>query len=235
MSSPHWRPLNAGTKALVLAVHFDPGAGGPGFADLAGDLAGARLYETLPPRSAGAFDEESEPVAYIRPWLAEIPALGAPVRAVLGYCAGSSLAGILAAQIARAGLGDPPLLVFAPQRVDAATLATEFCAAIDRLAAQLSPDELAAARHSAAAVQGEADLPAAAGALERAYRTAVEAATARLGVAPAMRRQLGDRFATYLAYLVACARAASVQLPAQAVLPHPPGGAAERVLALLAH
>jgi len=237
MSRTHWRPLNSGAGALVLAVHFDPGTGEPGFADLAANLGGVRLFETVPPRLAGDILDRSEPVSYVGPWLAELDELRPPVRAVLGYCAGASLAGVLAAEVARAGLGEPPLLVFAPQRVNAATLATEFVSATDRLSAQLTAEELAAARRAAAEVRG-ADrsteyLAAMASALEGAYRTAVRAATHRLGVAPAAQRQLGDRFATYLAYLVACARADTADAPCPEVLNHPPGGVTERVAALL--
>ena len=255
----HWRAIAGDGAALILAVHFDAGTGGPGFADLAAHLDGCRpgpvgfrLFETLPPRSGGAFQRESEPVAYVGRWLAEIGSLGPPpVRAVLGYCAGSSLAGVLAARIAQAGLGEPALVLLAPERVDAAVLAAEFISATDSLAARLTPGELAEvrratdeARDQAVKAGGRTDeahgprdqadearggaetsLAPVAAALDGAYRAAVRAACGRLSVAPAVERQLCDRFARYLGYLVACSRAqADAQGPSPVILDRLPDG-----------
>jgi hypothetical protein len=77
------------TVGLWLAANLD---------GLRPDQPGVRLFENLPPRSRGAFLTESAPAAYVTRWLAEIGSLEPPVRAVLGYCAGSSLAAVLAAE-----------------------------------------------------------------------------------------------------------------------------------------
>ncbi|GAA1024932.1 MULTISPECIES: hypothetical protein [Amycolatopsis] len=215
-----WRQLSGSSGHLVPSVNFEAVRGTAGFADLAaaaGGLEQFELIETIPRKFARGCDylRVSEPDRYLGPWLAELTEMAAPerpVRAVLGYCAGAALARALADAATKYGLGEPILLLFDPLRVNGTTLSREFAEALDTVRPQLTPGEIEGARNSAArweercADAGGRALAPMAEALDEVYQGLVTAACGRLRVAPALERQLCDRFASYFAYLVASSR-----------------------------
>lgn len=208
-----WRELRSGRSEseLVLGVDFDAGRGDASLRDLAQGLGDRRVWESIPPSAAGNLLQETEPDSYLRSWLEQIPAHPTEVKAVLGCCAGASPAVRLAAWIRQAGLGEPALIVFDPIPVDAGVIAHEFSLALDSLAPQLDAGQLQRQREIAASLaeqtnpNGSALVPAVT-MIEASYRSAVHLACERLKVPPAFEAQLGDRFATYLTYLLACSR-----------------------------
>ncbi|MFI6151637.1 hypothetical protein ACIBCA_02960 [Kitasatospora sp. NPDC051170] len=214
MELTNWRCPGGGGGTLVLAVNFDAGRGDAGFSDLAACLAGHTVWETAPLPATGDLLPESEPGAYVRPWLDEVQRHGRPVGAVLGMCAAAPLAQLLARGVREAGLGSPPVLLYDPLPVDRDTLVTEFELALTPLRGRMTPAELAEFGPPAAspAAPPGADLAAAdlvpdATELLRTYTRAVHTVCGRLGVAENLRTQLADRFTRYLTYLAAASRA----------------------------
>jgi hypothetical protein len=200
-----WRTLNGAgaVDRLVLAVNFDAGRGVSGFGDLAANLADHRVLECLP---AYAHD--------VTALSAEVqPAGRTGVCGVLGYCAGAPVALALAERF-----GDPPVVVFDPIAVDAATLVAEYTAAIGPLSDRLGDDERSAATDVTAGAGGTGDLAALANLLDAAYRRALRAACGRLRVAAAVEEQLAERFSRYLRYLVNAAGCRSAAAPAAVAL-----------------
>ncbi|MGV9980036.1 hypothetical protein ACWDUH_20395 [Micromonospora wenchangensis] len=204
MTSSPWRVLADGSAGVVLTVAFEARRGDPGFADLASYLTGYRVLEAVPPATTVA--EVTEYDSYIEPWLTGALADGSSVVGVLGHCAGAPLAARLATAIRRCRAAEPALVTVDPVLVDSRIAAQEYRRAVDSLAAQLTPEELAGALAVGAGTgpttTGRALLPVLV-ALEDAYRTALAAACRTVRVPAAMRQQLADRFSAYLAYLAA--------------------------------
>jgi thioesterase domain-containing protein len=220
---PAWRPLRDKGAGLVVGVNFDAGHGDASLSDLAEGLGDRRVWESVPPPAAGDFLRDSEPEHYLRPWFEEIAAQPDEVEAVLGCCAGASLAVALATRIRRAGLGDPLLIVFDPIPVRAEVIAREFSLAVDSLAAHLDAEQLRQVRAAASAAENTdatgLALVSTVAALETSFRSAVHAACLRLRVLDTLEQQLGDRFAAYLGYLLACSRAQAA--PSASAAPGP--------------
>ncbi|MFD3573978.1 hypothetical protein [Streptomyces sp. NPDC058644] len=210
MTSSRWHVLRQGDAGLVLTVAFDAGRGDARFADLASFLDGRHVLEGVPNHCTVEALLRQGPGEYVTPWLEAVKERGQPVLAVLGHCAGSGLARVLAYRLRMLGLGEPSLITFDPVLVDGHTLGEDYRTAVRTLAAQLSPQDLETALAAALPCDGEpaatgADVLPLAAALETAYQEAVAAACRRLDVAPAVRQQLADRFSHYLAYLAAAA------------------------------
>ncbi|MGC5365546.1 hypothetical protein ACPXCE_28390 [Streptomyces sp. DT24] len=221
MNSSQWRVLRDGDAGLILAVAFDAGRGDARFSDLAHFLGGRRVLEAVPQRSTVAALRDQGADDYMTPWLEAVKERGQPVHAVLGHCGGAVLAREMVGRLRALGLGEPSLVTFDPIVVDGHILGEEYRMAIRTLAAQLSPEDLestlAAAEPcgAASAASGQDVLPLAE-TLEHAYRTAVTAACRHVPVAPAVQKQLCDRFSAYLAYLAAVAWAHHADPPMDA-------------------
>lgn len=211
----HWRPLTASGSELVLGIDFEAGHGEASLSDLAAALDGGRVWESILPPATGDFLKDSDPEVYTRPWLEDLAENTDRVAAVLGVCAGAPLATTLAAGIRRAGLGEPPVIVFDPAPVDGKVLAHEFNKALASFAGQITTEELRQQREVGTpaaedvAATGD-DLVPLAARLELAFREITHGACSRLRVSDVLEKQLTDRFAAYLAYLVACSRSSEV-------------------------
>jgi hypothetical protein len=170
-----------------------------------------------------------DPATRLAGWLAASAAL--PARAVLGYCAGASLACALARH-----LGAPELVLFDPSVVGPLTLYHQFDAALGSLAAVLAEAEVTAAREAARRAADHADdLDALAAALAGRYAALARPACASQGVPESIADQMCARLATHLGYFALCA-AAELAYPPQTLVvlsadhePPPQGGGVVRL------
>ncbi|MCX2969312.1 MULTISPECIES: hypothetical protein [Streptomyces] len=187
---------------VVLAVDF-PASGRreATFRDLARLLPeGYDVWHTAPLPGAERPDTPAD--AYLTWWTGDLLERRPPVRAVLGYCAGSMFAAALA-ELLDDRLGRrPPLVAFNPGPPTTETLHRDFRAMIEAMT------DLEAAERSALHRQA-ADGRAAAGgdfgqlgaAYARAYAATYAEVFARLGVGASAADQLTGVFRAYLAYL----------------------------------
>ncbi|MFI6209899.1 hypothetical protein ACIBAI_26555 [Streptomyces sp. NPDC051041] len=154
--------LDAASDAdVVLATDFPVvGCSGGGFVDLMPGLGlDCALWQTVAPAripgpGPGPGIDQDE---YLAPWLAEVAASGRMVRAVLGYCAGSVFAGVLAERIAARQPVAPRAVVFDPELVDVPTVHLQFGRVVGNMTAVLTPaevEELAGAAQRLAARPG---------------------------------------------------------------------------------
>jgi hypothetical protein len=216
-----WRLVRDAPGApAVLCVDFTQARARAqaGFTDLAALLpAGAAVWGTDEP-TWRADPAAPGPLAdALARWLAGAPAPAAGVRAVLGFCAGASLACALARHLAHGGTA-PAVVLFDPTVATARTLHEQFDAALGGLAAGVAAAEVAAARAGGAADRaGEPDPARLAPRLAARYGELATAACAAQGVPAAIAAQLAERFATHLRYL-----ALTATVPLQA----PPGALA---------
>jgi hypothetical protein len=192
-----WRQLSDGGSDLVLCLDFPGGRAVAGFPELA---AGVPIDASfLHNQRAGA-----DPLAVcVDRWVAEHTATGRPVRAVLGFCAGTALATRVADAIA--ANGPPPLVVlFDAVPTTADSLAGQLPLALESSARHLTADELADARdlseQLAATYAG--DLPRIAGTLADRYDRLMRAVADRLSLHEFTFKELTDGFTAYLDYLV---------------------------------
>lgn len=199
----NWRQVSAAGDRLLLAVHFESGRDEAGFADLSAGLPGFRMLESQPAHHPAGLPGQVEPARYLDAWIDELASRVDRVDGVLGYCAGSGLAGKLVARLADAGLGRARLIAFDPLEVNAALLREEYRVAVDALAGQADPAMVAEARSVADERVGT--LAELAASMYRTHGTLCVAACRRLGVSDAFQNQLRQRFGTYLGYLVAAA------------------------------
>src|ERR1700730_8566049 len=136
MELTNWLQLSDRGPDLVPCLDFPGARRAAGFADLAAGVPVDACF--LHFRQAGA-----GPLAVCADrWADELLATGRPVRAVLGYCAGTALATRLADAIATTG--PPPMVVLldaVPTTGD--SLASQFTSALESSARHLTADELA--------------------------------------------------------------------------------------------
>ncbi|RKN47499.1 hypothetical protein [Micromonospora endolithica] len=142
-----WKALANGDRAtpVVLAVDFDTtGRPEATFAALAGTMNRPEpIWHTLPP--APGSPEASTGAGYVEHWIRDLAAERAPVKAVLGFCAGSVYAAALADRIA--AWQDPPLVViFDPELLNSQILMWQFQKVSGFMAGTLSAAEIAEAR-----------------------------------------------------------------------------------------
>jgi hypothetical protein len=136
-------------------------------------------------------------------WADELLATGRPVRAVLGYCAGTALATRLADAIA--ATGPPPMVVlFDAVSTTGGTLASQFTSVLESSARHLTADELADARGLSEQLVAAYpdDLPRIAAALTNRYDRLMRAVADRLSVHEFLRQELTEAFTAYLDYLL---------------------------------
>lgn len=206
MELTNWRKLSDQGSDLVPCLDFPGWRAAAGFSDLADGVAADACFLHFRP-SAG-------PLAVcVDRWVAEFTATGRPVRAVLGYCAGASLATRLADAIAEAaGPGQsstaaapPPMVVlFDAVPTNGESLASQFTLALESNARHLTADELADARELSEKLVATHpdDLPRIAAALADRYDRLMHAVAARLSVHDLFRQELTSAFTSYLEYLM---------------------------------
>jgi hypothetical protein len=121
------------------------------------------------------------------------------VRAVLGFCAGTTLATRVADAIATTA--PPPMVVlFDAADTTADALIGGFTAALESSADHLTEDELADARDLAEQLATYDDLPRIAAALVDRYDLLMTAVADRLSLPEFYRKELTNGFTTYLNY-----------------------------------
>ena len=168
-----------------------------GFAELAAGVPVDACFLLIGPAGTDPLAES------VDRWVAELTAAGRPVRAVLGFCAGTALATRLADALA--ATGPPPTVVL----IDAVpttgnSVAMEFMATLESSAKHLTADELADARDlSEQLVETYPDdLPRIAAALTERYDLLMRVVADRLSLHEFLRKELTDGFTGYLDYLL---------------------------------
>ena len=168
-----------------------------GFADLVAGVPVDASFLHVGPASTGPL------AACVDRWAEEFTATGRPVRAVLGFCAGTAIATRLADAIA--ATGPPPMvLLFDAVATTGESLAAQFTSAVESSAKHLTADELADARdlsEQLAATHPD-DLPQIAAALADRYDQLMRAVADRLSLHEFTFKELTDGFTAYLDYLV---------------------------------
>jgi hypothetical protein len=197
MELTNWRQLSDRGADLVPCLDFPGARAAAGFPDLA---AGVRIDASfLHIGQAGA----GPLAASVDRWVDELLATGRPVRAVLGFCAGSALATRLADAIA--ATGPPPMVVlFDAVYTTGGTLAGQFTSVLEASARHLTAAELTDARCLSEQLMAEYpdDLPRIAAALTDRYDRLMRAVADRLSVSDFLRQELTGTFTAYLDYLL---------------------------------
>lgn len=196
-----WKILREGRQPeLVLAVDFaTTGRSDSSFSDLATRLdIPFSLWETRQPADSAGLTSAD----YLDKWVAEVVASGRPVRAVLGYCAGSAFAGQLAARLTNRTGTAPALVVFDPEVPTLASLYRDFDAMMGQFSSVLSSDEVAAARtDGTAAGVGVTDFAAYGADLVRIFRDRAGAAFARAELDAELLEEFVAVFRGFVSYL----------------------------------
>jgi hypothetical protein len=197
MELASWQELSDTGPDLVPCLDFPGGRAAAGFADLAAGVPARACFVHLAQPGTGPLGP------CVARWAAELTGTGRPVRAVLGFCAGTALATRLADALAAAG-PPPAVVLFDAVTTTAATLAGEFTAAVQASARHLTAAELDGARALAGQLTGTcpADLPRIAAALARRYDQLTRAVAARLSVHELYRQELTRTFTAYMDYLL---------------------------------
>jgi hypothetical protein len=199
MELTNWRQLSGRGPGLVPCLDFPGARAAAGFADLAAGVRVDACFLHIGLAGAGA----GPLAACTGRWADELLATGRPVRAVLGFCAGTALAARLADAIA--ATGPPPMVVlFDAVSTTGGTLAGEFTSVLEASARHLTADELADARvlSEQLAQAYPDDLPRVAAALTDRYDLLMRAVAGRLSVHDFLRQELTGTFTAYLDYLL---------------------------------
>jgi hypothetical protein len=204
MELTSWRQLSDRGPDLVPCLDFPGVRAAAGFAELAAGVPAAACFLHLEQVGAEPLAAGAEPLAAcVGRWAGELLAAGRPVRAVLGYCAGTAMATRLADAIAATG-PPPAVVLFDAVPITHDSLAGEFTSAVESNARHLTAGELADARALAGQlVQAyPEDLPRIAAALTERYDRLIGAVAGRLSVREVFRRELTGAFTAYLDYLL---------------------------------
>jgi hypothetical protein len=222
MSDNGWRLLRAGTgPAAIVAVDFGLARRAAGFPELAAllDVPDTILQPAVHSPSNDLLNHTS--TEHIAAWQDELDARGLRVRAVLGFCAGASLAGALAAGLAgRDGADGPPVVLLDPRIVGPVQLTTAFEEAVASFAPAADAAEVDRARARVAEATSDParlrdDPRAVVAAVGAAYEGVVRDAFRALGMDDDLPNELVAYFRAYLDYLA---------LAAQPAVPGPPPG-----------
>jgi hypothetical protein len=197
MELTNWRQLSDQGHDLVLCLDFPGGRAAAGFAELAAGVPVDASFLHIGQAGAG-------PLAVCADrWAAEFAVTGRPVRAVLGFCAGTTLATCLADAIAATG-PPPTVVLFDAVYTTGDSLTGSFMGALESSARHLTADELTDARdlseQLAAAYQD--DLPRIAAAVTDRYDRLMRAVADRLSLPGFLLKQLTGGFTAYLDYLL---------------------------------
>jgi hypothetical protein len=197
MELTNWLQLSDGGGDLIPCLDFPGGRAAASFADLAAGVPADACF--LHFRQAGA-----GPLAVrVDRWADELLATGRPVRAVLGFCAGSAMATRLADAIA--ATGPPPVVVlFDAVPTTSGSLASQFASALESNARHLTEGEQADAHSLSEQLVEEYpdDLPRIAAALTERYDRLMCAVASRLSLHEFLRQELTAMFTAYLDYLM---------------------------------
>ncbi|TQM85334.1 hypothetical protein FHX81_7813 [Saccharothrix saharensis] len=201
MELTHWRWLSDRGPDLVLCLDFPGGRAAAGFADLASGVAVDASFLHITQPGAGPLD------ACVDRWVADVEATGRPVRAVLGYCAGSSLATCVADAVAKSAPA-PVTLLFDAVATTAGSVGHQFTSTIETSADHLTTEELDDARALAdGLVEAHPDdLPRIAAALVDRYDALMGEVAARLSLNQFFRQQLTGGFTAYVDYMLLAAQ-----------------------------
>lgn len=197
MELTNWRQLSDRGPDLVPCLDFPGARAAAGFAELAAGVPVDACFLHFRQAGAGSL------AACVDRWADELLATGRPVRAVLGYCAGTAMATRLADAIAKTG--SPPMVVlFDAVSTTNGSLASQFVSALESSARHLTADELTAARGlSEQLVETYPDdLSRIAAALTDRYDRLIRAVADRLFVHEFLRQELTGAFTAYLDYLL---------------------------------
>jgi len=197
MELTNWRQLSDRGPDLVLCLDFAGGRAVASFAELAAGVPIDASFLHIGQASA-------DPLAVcLDRWVAELTATGRPVRAVLGFCAGTALATRVADAIAATGPA-PLVVLFDAVPTTGDSLVNEFTSALESSAKHLTADELADARdlsEQLAATYPD-DLPRIAAALADRYDQLMRGVAGRLSLHEFTFQELTDGFTAYLNYLL---------------------------------
>lgn len=208
MEFDDWRLLADRGPELVLCLDFPGGRATAGFAELAAAAPVDACFLHIGHVGRAVADEQPDApgllAAHARQWVRQVLATGRPVRAVLGYCAGTTMATCVADLITEAGSPPPTVLLFDSVAVTGESLCEEFTAAVESSAEHLTEAELDGARTWQAELldTGPDDLPRIAAGLAGRYDELMGAVAGRLSLADVFRQQLTAGFTAYLAYLL---------------------------------
>ncbi|MFJ4341039.1 hypothetical protein [Streptomyces sp. NPDC088915] len=192
---------------IVLAADFPvTGRNEGGFADLAPGLKlDCDLWQTVAP----VRDPETDALddSYLEPWLSEVAASGRTVRAVLGYCAGSVFAGVLAEKIGERQPTAPRVVLFDPELVDVPTVHLQFGRVVGNMTTVLTPEEIAELSGAAERLAARPDsAPAAfAAGLYAAFRPIGTTALRRAGLDEDYAGELVQLVGSFMSYLATAA------------------------------
>jgi hypothetical protein len=198
MELTNWLQLADRGPDLVPCLDFSGmGRGAAGFAELAAGVPVDACFLHVRQVGAGPL------AASVDRWADELLATGRPVRAVLGFCAGTALATRLTDAIAVTGT--PPMVVlFDAVPTTGMSLTGQFEVAVESNARHLTADELADA-HGLAEQLAQIcpdDLPRIAAALADRYEDLMRAVAARLSLSEFLRQELTSTFTAYMDYLM---------------------------------
>ena len=197
MELTNWRQLSDRGDDLVLCLDFPGGRAAAGFAQLAPGVPVDASFLHIGQAGAG-------PLAVcVDRWVAEVAATGRPVLAVLGFCAGTTLATRVADAIAAAG-PPPTVVLFDAVSTTGDALAGALTSALESSARHLTADELAGARGLSEQLVATYpdDLPRIAAALADRYDRLMRAVAGRLSLPGFLLDGLTGGFTAYLEYLL---------------------------------
>lgn len=202
----NWRTVDArDPSGLVLAVDFGPGRPGAGFDDLV-ELVHlpASLLETTPSRDEDFAVDSGEQV---RRWVDAVVGAGVPVRAVVGYCAGTAFAEAIAVEVGRNQADMPRLVLLDPEHVGIGIIDYQFGKALATFRGEVDDGLLDDAVDTGRDVLARTDdFERARPHLVALYRNVAEDCFQRAGLGLDFAHQLVTRFNTYLRYLVLASR-----------------------------
>jgi hypothetical protein len=197
MELTNWRQLSDQGHDLVLCLDFPGGRAAAGFAELVPGVPVDATFLHIGQAGAGPLAES------VDRWAAESAATGRPVRAVLGFCSGTTLATRVADAVA--ATGPPPMVVlFDAVSTTGYLLAGAFMATLESSAKYFAADELADARdlsEQLAATYPD-DLPRIASALTDRYDQLIGAVADRLSLPGFLLEELTGGFTAYMDYLL---------------------------------
>ncbi|MCU7725971.1 hypothetical protein ODJ79_19785 [Actinoplanes sp. KI2] len=226
VSALSWQPLG-GSGDTVLAMDFAVGRKGAGFEAVAAGLSTsfAVFLSTFQPGSLESLSTGPTPAAErftrdIRTSCAGLP----PVRAVIGYCAGSAFACHAADTLADGG-HRPPVVLLDPATATPATIWERYVEAMNGLK-ELLPAERIDQELARTPQDPAAALPAYAATLAGTYRALVTEACDLLGAAD-LAVQLGTHVADALHYQAVAGaiggnRRGAVVFTSKGFVPEPP-------------
>jgi hypothetical protein len=197
MELTNWLQLSDRGSDLIPCLDFPGGRAAAGFAELTAGVSADACFLHFRQAGAGPLAARADR------WAAEFLATGRPVRAVLGFCAGTTMATRLADAIA--ATGPPPMVVlFDAVPTTSGSIANQFASALESNARHLTAGEQADAvgLSEQLAEAYPDDLPRVAAALTERYDQLMRAVADRLSLPVFLRQELTGMFTAYLNYLL---------------------------------